>query len=242
MVHPSIKAFIIKQLIFRNQLFIVRGGNQSMSNEILDKLADVVVKGKIKEAKPLAEQALAAGVDPKVIIFDSLSKAMGVVGQKYESKQYFLPQVLLSAQTMYQALDVVLPKLKVEGKAAPGKVVIAVVEGDVHDIGKNIVKAMLTGAGLTIFDMGRDVPVKNLVEKAKAEGAQVLATSTLMTPTLAGMKEIERMVKEENLKGKVKTIIGGGATSKEFANQIGADGWAYDAVEAVHVVDVLMKK
>ncbi len=212
-----------------------------MSNEILDKLADVVVRGKIKEAKPLAEQALAAGVDPKVIIFDALSKAMGVVGQKYESKQYFLPQVLLSAQTMYQALDVTLPKLKVDANAVPGKVVLAVVEGDVHDIGKNIVKAMLTGAGLTIFDMGRDVPVKNLVEKVKTEGAQVLATSTLMTPTLAGMKEIERILKEENLKGKVKTIIGGGATSKEFSHQIGADGWAYDAVEAVAVVQTLIK-
>ena len=212
-----------------------------MSNEILDKLADVVVKGKIKEAKPLAEQALAAGVDPKVIIFDSLSKAMAIVGQKYESKQYYLPQVLLSAQTMYQALDVVLPKMKVDTKAkAPGKVVLAVVEGDVHDIGKNIIKAMLTGAGLTIFDMGRDVPVKNLVEKCKAEGANILATSTLMTPTLAAMKEIERILKEENLKGKVKTIIGGGATSKEFSNQIGADAWAYDAVEAVKVVDGLL--
>jgi dimethylamine corrinoid protein len=212
-----------------------------MSNEILDKLADVVVRGKIKEAKPLAEQALAAGVDPKVIIFDALSKAMAVVGQKYESKQYFLPQVLLSAQTMYQALDVTLPKLKVDANAVPGKVVLAVVEGDVHDIGKNIVKAMLTGAGLTIFDMGRDVPVKNLVEKAKTEGAQILATSTLMTPTLAGMKEIERILKEENLKGKVKTIIGGGATSKEFSNQIGANAWAYDAVEAVNVVQNLLK-
>ena len=212
-----------------------------MSNEILDKLADVVVRGKIKEAKPLAEQALAAGVDPKVIIFDSLSKAMGIVGQKYESKQYFLPQVLLSAQTMYQALDVTLPKLKVDANAVPGKVVLAVVEGDVHDIGKNIVKAMLTGAGLTIFDMGRDVPIKNLIEKAKTEGAQVLATSTLMTPTLAGMKEIERILKEENLKGKVKTIIGGGATSKEFSNQIGANAWAYDAVEAVDVVQGLLK-
>jgi corrinoid protein of di/trimethylamine methyltransferase len=212
-----------------------------MNNELLDKLAEVVIKGKIKEAKPLAEQALAAGIDPKVIIFDSLSKAMAVVGQKYESKQYFLPQVLLSAQTMYQALDVTLPKLKVDAKAVPGKVVLAVVEGDVHDIGKNIVKAMLTGAGLTIFDMGRDVPVKNLVDKAKAEGAQVVATSTLMTPTLTGMKEIERVLKEENLKGKVKTIIGGGATSKEFSNQIGANAWAYDAVEAVQAVQDLLK-
>jgi corrinoid protein of di/trimethylamine methyltransferase len=212
-----------------------------LNNEILDKLADVVVKGKIKEAKPLAEQALAAGVDPKVIIFDSLSKAMGSVGQKYETKQYFLPQVLLAAQTMYQALDVVLPKMKVDTKAkTPGKVVLAVVEGDVHDIGKNIVKAMLTGAGLTIFDMGRDVPVKNIIDKCKAESAEVLATSTLMTPTLAVMKEIEKVLKEENLKSKIKTIIGGGATTKEFADQIGCDAWAYDAVEAVQVVDALL--
>jgi dimethylamine corrinoid protein len=212
-----------------------------MSNEILEKLADVVVRGKIKEAKPLAEEALAAGIDAKTIIFDSLSKAMAVVGEKYESKQYFLPQVLLAAQTMYQALDVALPKLEVDANAVPGKVVLAVVEGDVHDIGKNIVKAMLTGAGLTIFDMGRDVPVKNIVEKAKAENAQIVAASTLMTPTLASMKEIERMLAEENLKGKMKTIIGGGATSKEFAAQIGTDGWAYDAVEAVQVVQNLLK-
>lgn len=212
-----------------------------MSNEILEKLADVVVRGKIKEAKPLTEEALAAGIDAKTIIFDSLSKAMAVVGEKYENKQYFLPQVLLSAQTMYQSLDVALPKLVVDANAVPGKIVLAVVEGDVHDIGKNIVKAMLTGAGLTIFDLGRDVPVKNIVEKAEAEEAQVVAASTLMTPTLAAMKEIERMLAEENLKGKMKTIIGGGATSKEFAAQIGADGWAYDAVEAVQVVQNLLK-
>ncbi len=212
-----------------------------MSNEILEKLADVVVRGKIKEAKPLTEEALAAGIDAKTIIFDSLSKAMAVVGEKYENKQYFLPQVLLAAQTMYQSLDVALPKLEVDANAVPGKVVLAVVEGDVHDIGKNIVKAMLTGAGLTIYDMGRDVPVKNIVEKAKAEGAQILAASTLMTPTLSSMKEIERMLAEENLKGKMKTIIGGGATSKEFASQIGTDGWAYDAVEAVQVVQNLLK-
>lgn len=212
------------------------------AEEVLEKLSDVVIKGRIKEAKPLAEEALAAGATPEVIIFDALSKAMGVVGQKYESKQYFLPQVLLAAQTMYQALDVVLPKLKAGSSAdAAAKIVIGVVEGDVHDIGKNIVKAMLTGAGYTIFDMGRDCPTKNVIDKAKAEGASIVATSSLMTPTLAAMKEIERMLAEENLKPQVKSIIGGGATTKDFAGQIGADGWAYDAVEAVEVVKNLLK-
>ena len=210
--------------------------------EILEKLGEVVIKGKIKEAKPLAEEALAAGASPEVIIFDALSKAMGIVGQKYESKQYFLPQVLLAAQTMYQALDVVLPRLKAEGGGdTAAKIVIAVVEGDVHDIGKNIVKAMLTGAGYTIFDLGRDCPTKTLIDKAKAEGANIVATSSLMTPTLAGMKEIERILAEENLKPQMKSIIGGGATTKDFAGQIGADAWAYDAVEAVEVVKGLLK-
>jgi dimethylamine corrinoid protein len=94
---------------------------------------------------------------------------------------------------------------------------------------------------MTIFDLGRDVPIKNIIEKAKAEGADIIATSTLMTPTLAGMKEIERMTKEANMKPKVKTMIGGGATSKEFATQIGADAWGYDAIEAVKIAAELIK-
>ena len=209
--------------------------------DYLAQLAEVVVKGKIKEAKPLAEQAMANGVTAQEIIFNGLSKGMEVVGQKYEKKEYFLPQVLLSAQTMYAALDVALPKLKVGAAGQQAKVVICVVEGDVHDIGKNIVKAMLTGAGMTIFDLGRDVPLKNIVEKAKAESVNIVATSTLMTPTLAGMKEVERMLKEANMKPGVKTMIGGGATSKEFAAQIGADAWGYDAIEAVKIATALVK-
>jgi dimethylamine corrinoid protein len=211
-------------------------------SETLQNLVDVVVKGKIKEAKPLAEKALAEGISAKAVIFEGLTRAMDIVGQKYEKKEYFLPQVLLSAQTLYQALDVTLPRLDKTTSDARGKVVLAVVEGDVHDIGKNILKAMITGAGLTIVDMGRDIPIKSIVEKAKSENANILATSTLMTPTLAGMKDIERMMKEGNLKPKIKTIIGGGATSKEYANQIGADGWAHDANEAVKVINELLKR
>ena len=210
--------------------------------DYLAQLAEVVVKGKIKGAKPLAEQALANGVSAQEIVFNGLSKGMEVVGQKYEKKEYFLPQVLLSAQTMYAALDVTLPKLKVGAAGAQAKVVICVVEGDVHDIGKNIVKAMLTGAGMTMFDLGRDVPIKNIVEKAKTESANIIATSTLMTPTLAGMKEIEKMVREANMKPATKTMIGGGATSKEFAAQIGADAWGYDAIEAVKIAQDLAKR
>ena len=210
--------------------------------DYLAQLAEVVVKGKIKEAKPLTEQALAAGVPANEIIFNGLSAGMKVVGDKYEKKEYYLPQVLLAAQTMYASLDVALPKLVIGSGGVRAKIVTCVVEGDVHDIGKNIVKAMLTGAGNTMFDLGRDVPIKNIVDKAKAEGANIIATSTLMTPTLAGMKELERMLKEANMKPKTKTMIGGGSTSQEFATQIGADAWGPDAIAAVDIAAKLAKQ
>lgn len=210
-----------------------------MSAEI-DALIDIVVTGKIKEAKAATQKCLDAGITPKAIVFDGLSKAMAIVGDKYAAKEYFLPQVLLSANTLYQGLNLVLPMLSGEGGASKGTVVLGVVEGDVHDIGKNIVKAMLTGLGLTIFDMGKDVPVKDMLQKAKDEKAQIIAESTLMTPTLAAMKDMENLLKEEGLKGKIYTMIGGGATSKEFADQIGADGWTYDAVEASHFAAKLL--
>jgi len=204
-----------------------------MSGE-LDALINIVITGKIKEAAPATQKCLDAGIDAKTIIFEGLSKAMAVVGDYYASKKYFLPQVLLSANTLYQGLNIVLPLLKGKG-GSKGTVVIGVVEGDVHDIGKNIVKAMLTGLGLTVIDMGKDVPIKSFIEEAKKHKAQIIAESTLMTPTLEGMKETVKVLKEEGMNAKTKLMIGGGATSQEFATQIGADGWSYDAVEATKV-------
>ena len=206
----------------------------------LDNLIDIVVTGKIKEAKDATQKALDAGHSPMEIVFDSLAAAMDIVGQKYAAKQYFLPQVLLSANTLYQGLNLVLPMLQAGDGGDKGAVVIAVVEGDVHDIGKNICKALLTGTGMKVFDMGKDVPIKDMLQKAKDENADIIAESTLMTPTLDGMKQMEKMLKEEGLKGKIKTMVGGGATSKDFADQIGADAWTYDAVECSKVATAII--
>ena len=206
----------------------------------LDHLIDIVVTGKIKEAKDATQKALDAGHAPIEIVFDSLAAAMEIVGQKYAAKQYFLPQVLLSANTLYQGLNLVLPMLQAGDGGDKGAVVLGVVEGDVHDIGKNICKALLTGTGMKVFDMGKDVPLKDFIQKAKDENADIIAESTLMTPTLDGMKQIEKMLKEEGLKGKIKTMIGGGATSKDFADQIGADAWTYDAVECSKVATAII--
>ncbi len=207
----------------------------------MDALIEIVVKGKIKEAKDATQACLDAGATPNQIIFEALAGAMEIVGEKYENKEYYLPQVLLSANTLYQGLNLVLPMLQAEGGAGAGTVVLGVVEGDVHDIGKNIVKAMVTGTGATVIDMGKDVPIKDFVEKAKETNARIIAESTLMTPTLEGMKEMEKMLKEEGLKGKIVTMVGGGATSQEFADQIGADGWTYDAVAASKMATEFLK-
>jgi len=238
MLHPSIREFI--NYIFILNFNIVSRRNMYMSAE-MDALMEIVVKGKIKEAKDATQKCLDAGNSPKDIIFHALAGAMEVVGDKYAAKEYFLPQVLLSANTLYQGLNLVLPMLKGEGGAGAGTVVIGVVEGDVHDIGKNIVKAMVTGTGATVIDMGKDVPIKDFVAKAKENKAKIIAESTLMTPTLAGMKEMEKILKEEGLKGKIFTMIGGGATSREFADQIGADGWTYDAVAASKMATDFLK-
>ena len=207
-----------------------------MSNEeILKKLSDAVVGGKINDSKAAAQEALDAGMPALDAINDGLVAGMSIVGDKYAAHQVFLPQVLMSAHTMYAGLDILLPAIPKADMDKMLKAATCVVEGDVHDIGKNIVKAMLTGLGLTVIDMGKDVPIKDMIDKAVSEKAQIIASSTLMTPTLAGMKQIEADLKENGMKGTIKTMIGGGATSKEFADQIGADGWSYDAVEASHV-------
>ena len=202
----------------------------------MDALIDIVVKGRIKEAKGETQKLLDAGVTAREIIFDGLSKAMEIVGEKYEKKEYFLPQVLLSAQTLYQGLNLALPKLDTASAEAAGKIVLCVVEGDVHDIGKNIVKTMLTAAGLDMHDFGKDVPTENFVNSVKSEKASLIAMSTLMTPTMDGMKAVVDGLIENGDRTNVKIIIGGAPTSQPFADDIGADWHAINAQEAVKKV------
>jgi methanogenic corrinoid protein MtbC1 len=165
---------------------------------------------------------------------------MMVVGEKYAAHTIFLPQVLLAADAMYGALDVLLPHIPREDAAKRVEMVIGVVEGDVHDIGKNIVKTMFTAAGFNVHDLGRDVPADKFVADTKANSAQVVAMSTLMTPTMDSMKASVDALVEEGLRAKVKIIIGGAPTSQEFAEEIGADMHAVNAQDAVTKVKAAM--
>ena len=156
-----------------------------------------------------------------------------IVGEKYAAHTIFLPQVLLAADSMYGALDILLPHIPREAAAKRIDMVIGVVEGDVHDIGKNIVKTMFTAAGFNVHDVGRDVPAEDFVEASKANNAQLVAMSTLMTPTMDSMKAAVDALVEDGCRKNVKIIIGGAPTSQEFADEIGADMHAINAQEGV---------
>jgi len=192
-----------------------------------------VVAGKKDESIRHAKEALDGGVRALDAIDHGLVKGMTIVGDKYAAHEMFLPQVLLAADAMYGALDVLLPHIPKEESAKRVNVVIGVVEGDVHDIGKNLVKTMFTAGGMTVFDLGRDVPIENFIINTKEKAANVVAMSTLMTPTMDGMKQCVDGLIEAGLRMQVKIIIGGAPTSKEFADDIGADLHGISAQDAV---------
>jgi dimethylamine corrinoid protein len=201
--------------------------------EILAGLEKAVVGGKKDEAVKEAHAALDSGVKALDAIDNGLIKGMMIVGDKYAVHEFFLPQVLLAADSMYAALDVLLPHIPREAAAKRVGVVIGVVEGDVHDIGKNLVKTMMTAAGMDVHDLGRDVPIETFINQTKSTNAHVVAMSTLMTPTMDGMKMVVDGLVEAGLRMKVKVIIGGAPTSKEFADDIGADFHGINAQEAL---------
>jgi corrinoid protein of di/trimethylamine methyltransferase len=201
--------------------------------EILGGLEKAVVSGNKALAVKDANSALHAGIKALDAIDHGLIKGMTIVGDKYATHEIFLPQVLLAADAMYGALDVLLPHLPVESAKKRIGVTIGVIEGDVHDIGKNLVKTMLTAGGFSVTDLGRDVPIDNFIQKTKEKDASVVAMSTLMTPTMDGMKQVIDGLVESGLRMKVKTIIGGAPCSQEFAEDIGSDFFGMNAQEAV---------
>ena len=205
----------------------------SNKDQLLTGLEQAVVNGKKAEAAKIANEVISSGVKPLEAIDAGLIKGMMVVGEKYAAHTIFLPQVLLAADAMYAALGILLPHISIESASERAIIVIGVVEGDVHDIGKNIVKTMFTAAGFNVHDVGRDVPADTFVSTARSNSAQVLAMSTLMTPTMDSMKATVDAMVEEGLRSKLKIIIGGAPTSQEFADEIGADMHAVNAQEAV---------
>ncbi len=208
--------------------------------KIFIRLKRAVVEGDSEEAIKAAQDALDNGVDPYEAIIQGLAAGMEDVGEKFERKEYFIPEMLISADAMYAGLNLLLPHLKKEETKKKEKIILGVVEGDIHDIGKNIVKAMLTAGGYEVIDLGKDVSTSDFIERAKKEGASVIAMSTMMTPTLMSLKVVEDQLQQKGLKGNVKTIIGGGSVTEDFKARIGSDAYGKDASEAVNKVNMLL--
>jgi len=213
----------------------------TVKEEVLKKLVQAVVDGNLELAEEAAKESVSAGIEPYKAIIDGLAKGMEIVGEKYDAKEFFLPELLMAGDAMYAGLNVLLPLLPKREAGEKGTVILGVVEGDIHDIGKNIVKTMLTASGYKVIDLGKDVPVDEFIKRAKEERAQVIAMSTLMTPTLLSIQTVEEKLKAEGLKGKVKTIIGGGSVSETWKERAGSDAYGRDAMEAVSKVKLLIE-
>ncbi|KDR95738.1 methylmalonyl-CoA mutase C-terminal domain-containing protein/methyltransferase cognate corrinoid proteins [Peptoclostridium litorale DSM 5388] len=209
--------------------------------EILRRLAECVVEMEEDEIIEVANEAIESGIDPQEAIMNGLSRGMEKVSELFESGEYFVPEVIVCADTMYSALEVLRPHQK---KAADnmGKIVIGVVEGDTHDIGKNIVAIMLEAAGFEMHDLGRNVPAMDFADKAQEIGADIVCLSSLMTTTMHGMKDVIEELGKRGLEKKPFVMIGGAPISESFANEIGAHGYSANAPEAVNLAKRFMER
>ncbi len=206
----------------------------------LQGIADAVIAGQLETVTELAQAAVDEGVAPEEIIDQGLIAGMNVVGVKFKANEFYVPEVLIAARAMHGGMDIVKPLLADASASSKGKVVIGTVKGDLHDIGKNLVAMMLEGGGYEVVDLAVDVPPEKFIEAVKTEGVDVIALSALLTTTMPGMKDTIDAVAAAGLTGKVKVIIGGAPVTQNYADEIGADGYAPDAASAVDLVAELL--
>jgi len=212
-----------------------------MSQELFESLARAVVEGEEEEAEALVKQALEQGVDPLACINEGLMKGIEEVGDLFSSGVYFLPELIQGASAMKAALEILEPKLIGKGqRKVVGKVVLGTVAGDQHEIGKTLVGTMLTANGFKVIDIGVDRKADDFVAAIEEHGADIVGASALLTTTLLEHKRLIDSIKEAGLRDKVKVMVGGAPVTQEFANDIGADGYADDAIAAVNVARKLM--
>lgn len=207
--------------------------------ELTGQISESLQRGQDGEVKKLTREAIAEGIAAKKILDDGLIAGMAVVGDKFKAHEIFLPEVLLAARAMYAGMDELKPLLVRDGVPLLGKIVIGSVQGDLHDIGKNLVGIMLRGAGFEVIDLGNDVSPERFVQTAREHGAPVIGMSALLTTTMPVMKKVVDLLKAE-AHGGIKVIVGGAPVSAEFAREIGADAYGYDAANAVDRVKGLL--
>jgi 5-methyltetrahydrofolate--homocysteine methyltransferase len=226
-------------------------GRANMSEDIIAPIKENVIQGRKTQddmgiddslagtpgVVELMQQALERNISPQLIITEGLTAGMQVVGEKYSTKEYFIPDMLASAEAVGAAMDILKPILESSNVETKGKFAIATVKGDIHDIGKNIVAILLKGAGYEVHDLGTDVPTEKVVEFVEEEKPGYLGLSALLTTTMTEMGVVIKALEENKVRGSIKVLIGGAAVSDEFAQEIGADAYCVDAFQAVKVLE-----
>lgn len=209
---------------------------------MIQKIYEAVIDGDMEGVKECVNAALSNGKAPGVILTEGMIAAMAEVGRRYETGDFFVPEMLVSARAMKSGLEILRPMLANSGVHAVGKVAIGTVKGDLHDIGKNLVAMMLEGAGFEINDLGVDITPEKFVEVVKVTKPDIVALSALLTTTMQNMKTTIEALEAAGLRDQVKVIIGGAPVTQDYANLIGADGYSSDASRAVSVAKSLMVK
>ncbi|MGA2143455.1 MAG: corrinoid protein [Bryobacteraceae bacterium] len=199
----------------------------------LENLHQAVIEGNWKAAAAATQTALAAGSPPLTIVTGYLVPAMDEVGRRFECEEYFVPEMLLSARAMKASMDILRPLLAASGAEPAGRVVIGTVKGDLHDIGKNLVAAMLEGGGFEVIDLGADVAPERFIDAVAKGNANILALSALLTVTMPAMKAVVEAFRSAGLRDKVKIMVGGAPVTQQYAESIGADGYGESAATAV---------
>ncbi|HEX9660538.1 MAG TPA: corrinoid protein [Rhodothermales bacterium] len=203
--------------------------------DALKQLQELVIVGRRKEVTELTQQLINEGTKPDRILYDGLLPGMSVVGERFEKGEYFIPEMLLAARSLNAGLDLLRPLLTDADMRPTGKVVLGTVKGDIHDIGKNLVAVMMQGAGFHVIDAGVDVPPERFVELIREHEPDIVGLSALLTTTMPSMEDTIEVFKSENVRDKVKVLIGGAPVTQEYANRIGADGFGRNATVAAQV-------
>lgn len=212
--------------------------------DILKKLTESILSFDEKVAEAAAQEALEAGVAPLKALEHGLKPGIDIVGEKFARDELFLPHLLMAADALQAAVDVLKSNIPQEAadKMKVGTIVIATVKDDIHDVGKNIVSALLAASGFEVFDVGKDVPVETIIDKAQAVHADIIMASALMTTTMGRQKEIIEELEFRGLRDRFFVMVGGGPTTQDWAENIGADGYGKTAAEAIEVARQLLKK
>jgi corrinoid protein of di/trimethylamine methyltransferase len=204
-------------------------------------LYEAILTGNAKQAEEVTNAALAAGTNATELLGKYMIPAMDEVGKRFECNEYFVPELLIAARAMKTALEILTPKLAEMGAESAGRVVIGTVQGDLHDIGKNLVASMLEGGGFEVVDLGVDVPANRFVEAAQEKDGTIVALSALLTTTMTQMKAVIEALEAAGVRGGTKVIIGGAPITQQYADEIGADGYSDNASAAVALARDLSK-